>query len=146
MWTAAIIKVEISADRASRLADGFVGSQIDLLVFDAAPQPFDEHIVPPSPFAVHADGDAVTGEHAGNGIAISMDGKGAWRDNVFVERLWRSVKYEEVYLRAYETVGEARSSIGRYLDFYNGRRPHSSLDGATPDQAYFNSLPLRLAA
>src|SRR5665647_1495103 len=118
MWTAAIIKVEISADRVARLADGFVGSQIDLLVFDAAPQPFDEHIVPPSPFAVHADGDAVPGEHAGNGIAISMDGKGAWRDNVFVERLWRSVKYEEVYLRAYETVGEARSSIGRYLDFY----------------------------
>ena len=83
---------------------------------------------------------------AQRGIAISMDGKGAWRDNVFVERLWRSVKYEEVYLRAYETVGEARASIGRYLDFYNGRRPHSSLDGRTPDQAYFNSLPLRLAA
>ena len=79
-------------------------------------------------------------------IAISMDGKGAWRDNVFVERLWRRVKYEEVYLRAYETVGEARASIGRYLDFYNDRRPHSSLDGRTPDQAYFNSLPLRLAA
>ena len=79
-------------------------------------------------------------------IAISMDGKGAWRDNVFVERLWRSIKYEEVYLRAYETVSEARSSIGRYLDFYNGRRPHSSLDGATPDHAYFNLPPLRLAA
>ena len=83
---------------------------------------------------------------AGNGIAISMDGKGAWRDNVFVERLWRSVKYEEVYLRAYDSVSEARASIGRYLDFYNGRRPHSSLDGATPDRAYFNPLPLRLAA
>jgi putative transposase len=81
-----------------------------------------------------------------NGIAISMDGKGAWRDNVFVERLWRSVKYEEVYLRAYETVGEARHSIGRYLDFYNGRRPHSSLDDMTPDQAYFNLPPLRAAA
>ena len=79
-------------------------------------------------------------------IAISMDGKGAWRDNVFVERLWRSVKYEEVYLRAYNTVGEARASLGRYLDFYNGRRPHSSLDGITPDQAYFNPLPFRLAA
>jgi putative transposase len=83
---------------------------------------------------------------ASNGIAISMDGKGAWRDNVFVERLWRSVKYEEVYLRAYESVSEARTSIGRYLDFYNGRRPHSSLDGTTPDQAYFTPLPLRLAA
>jgi putative transposase len=61
-----------------------------------------------------------------------MDGKGAWRDNVFVERLWRSVKYEEVYLRAYESVSEARTSIGRY--------------GTTPDQAYFTPLPLRLAA
>ena len=91
-------------------------------------------------------GQAFTGVLADNGIAISMDGKGAWRDNVFVERLWRSVKYEEVYLRAYDAVGEARTSIGRYLDFYNGRRPHSSLDGATPDQAYFNPLPLRLAA
>ncbi|XIA62059.1 IS3 family transposase [Bradyrhizobium sp. TZ2] len=91
-------------------------------------------------------GAAFTGVLADNGIAISMDGKGAWRDNVFVERLWRSVKYEEVYLRAYETVGEARHSIGRYLDFYNGRRPHSSLDGATPDQAYFNQPPVSLAA
>ena len=81
-----------------------------------------------------------------NAIAISMDGKGAWRDNVFVERLWRSVKYEEVYLRAYDSVSEARASIGRYLGFYNGRRPHSSLDGATPDQAYFNPLPIRMAA
>jgi len=81
-----------------------------------------------------------------NGIAISMDGKGAWRDNVFVERLWRSVKYEEVYLRAYDSVSEARMSIGRYLGFYNCRRPHSSLDAATPDQAYFNPLPLRMAA
>ena len=91
-------------------------------------------------------GLAFTGVLASNAIAISMDGKGAWRDNVFIERLWRSVKYEEVYLRAYETVGEARNSIGRYLEFYNGRRPHSSLDGSTPDQAYFTSLPLRLAA
>ena len=91
-------------------------------------------------------GAAFTGALAGNAIAISMDGKGAWRDNVFVERLWRSVKYEEVYMRAYDSVSEARASIGRYLNFYNGRRPHSSLDGATPDQAYFNSLPLRLAA
>ena len=80
------------------------------------------------------------------GIAISMDGKGAWRDNVFVERIWKSVKYEEVYLRAYDSVSEARASIGRYLNFYNGRRPHSSFDDMTPDQAYFNSLPLRSAA
>jgi putative transposase len=79
-------------------------------------------------------------------IKISMDGKGAWRDNVFVERFWRSVKYEEVYLKAYDDVPEARASIGRYLDFYNTRRPHSSLDRRTPDQAYFNPLPLRAAA
>jgi putative transposase len=80
------------------------------------------------------------------GIAISMDGKGSWRDNVFVERLWRSIKYEEIYLRAYDTVSEARASIGRYLTFYNGRRPHSSLDRQTPDQAYFNRLPQIAAA
>jgi putative transposase len=91
-------------------------------------------------------GSAFTGVLANNGIVISMDGKGAWRDNVFVERLWRSVKYEEVYLRAYDSVSEARASIGRYLGFYNGRRPHSSLDGSTPDKAYFNSLPIRMAA
>ena len=91
-------------------------------------------------------GSAFTGVLARNGIAISMDGKGAWRDNVFVERLWRSVKYEEVYLKAYDSVSDARASIGRYLNFYNGRRPHSSLDDKTPDQAYFIPLPLRLAA
>jgi transposase InsO family protein len=91
-------------------------------------------------------GTAFTGLLASHDIAISMDGKGAWRDNVFVERLWRSVKYEEVYLRAYETVAEARNSIGRYLDFYNGRRPHSSLDDRTPDQAYFDLPSLRAAA
>jgi len=80
-------------------------------------------------------------------IKISMDGKGAWRDNIFVERLWRTIKYEEVYLRAYTSVPEARASIGRYLGFYNGRRPHSSLDGKTPDQAYFNPLtPVLVAA
>ena len=80
-------------------------------------------------------------------IKISMDGKGAWRDNVFVERLWRTIKYEEVYLRAYANVPEARASIGRYFGFYNSRRPHSSLDGKTPDQAYFNLLtPVAVAA
>jgi putative transposase len=81
-----------------------------------------------------------------NAIAISMDGKGAWRDNVFVERFWRTVKYEEVYLHAYDSVSEARQSIGRYLDFYNTRRPHTALDRRTPDQAYFGPLPLRTAA
>ena len=79
-------------------------------------------------------------------IEISMDGKGSWRDNVFVERLWRSVKYEEVYLKAYENVPNARSSLEEYFKFYNSRRPHSSLDGRTPDRAYFDSLPQPAAA
>jgi putative transposase len=87
-----------------------------------------------------------TGLLLDNAIAISMDGRGAWRDNVFVERLWRSVKYEEVYLRAYDSVGEARASIGRYLNFYNRKRPHSSLDARTPDHAYFERLPQVAAA
>jgi putative transposase len=67
-----------------------------------------------------------------------MDGKGAWRDNVFVERLWRTIKYEEIYLRAYNNVPQARAGIGRYIAFYNQRRPHSSLAGQTPDQAYIS--------
>ncbi len=81
-----------------------------------------------------------------NRIEISMDGKGSWRDNVFVERLWRSVKYEEVYLRAYDSVTEARASLGRYFDFYNSQRPHSSFGGRTPDRAYFDNLPQTVAA
>jgi putative transposase len=89
---------------------------------------------------------AFTGLLLENKIAISMDGRGAWRDNVFVERLWRSVKHEEVYLRAYANVGEARASLGRYLSFYNVLRPHSSLDARTPDHAYFNHRPLPAAA
>jgi putative transposase len=89
---------------------------------------------------------AFTGLLRDNGIAISMDGKAAWRDNVFVERLWRSVKYEEVYLRAYDSVGEARASLARYLNFYNGKRPHSSLDAQTPDHAYFHHVPQLAAA
>jgi putative transposase len=91
-------------------------------------------------------GSAFTGVLTKQIIAVSMDGKGAWRDNVFVERLWRTIKYEEVYLRAYESISEARASIGRYLHFYNERRPHASLDGMTPDQAYFTPLPFRSAA
>jgi putative transposase len=94
-------------------------------------------------------GAAFTDVLINNGIKISMDGKGAWRDNVFVERLWRSVKYEEAYLHAYDSVSDARASIGCYLDLYNRRRPHSSLDGMPPDQAYFgphSMLPIRLAA
>ncbi len=80
-------------------------------------------------------------------IKISMDGKGAWRDNVLVERHWRTIKYEEVYLRAYASVSEARASIRNYLGFYNSQRPHSSLDGKTPDQPSFNpSAPQAAAA
>jgi putative transposase len=81
-----------------------------------------------------------------HGIKISMDGKGRWVDNVFVERLWRSVKYEEVYLHAYESVAAARAGIARYLEFYNTRRPHSSLAGQTPDTAYFKNTLLKMAA
>jgi putative transposase len=81
-----------------------------------------------------------------NQIAISMDGKGCWRDNVFIERLWKSVKYEEVYLRAYETVSHAKQSLSRYIDFYNTRRPHSALDRKTPDKVYYPLLPLPKAA
>ena len=81
-----------------------------------------------------------------HGIALSMDGKGAWKDNVFIERFWRTLKYEEVYLRAYETVSAARESIAKYLAFYNGRRPHTANDDLTPDAAYFGSLPINLAA
>jgi putative transposase len=73
-------------------------------------------------------------------IRISMDGKNSWRDNVFVERLWRSVKYEDIYLKAYESVSAVRTGLCKYFNFYNSRRPHSSLDGQTPDQVYYNRL------
>jgi putative transposase len=90
--------------------------------------------------------EAFTGLLHSHGIGISMDGRGQWRDNVFIERLWRSVKYEDVYLKAYETVSEARQSLARYFDFYNARRPHSSLDAQTPDAVYFSHQPLLRAA
>jgi putative transposase len=81
-----------------------------------------------------------------NGIAISMDGRGRWRDNVLVERIWRSIKYEEVYLHAYASVSEARTSLSLYIEFYNSMRPHSSLKAQTPNQVYFNRLPEPMAA
>lgn len=91
--------------------------------------------------------EAFTEAVLSRGIRLSMDGKGSWRDNVFVERVWRSIKYEEVYLKAYESVSHARQSIGEYIDLYNRKRPHSSLADQTPDEAYFASLPaIKLAA
>ncbi len=81
-----------------------------------------------------------------HGVAISMDGKGRWVDNVFVERLWRSVKYEDVYLRAYETPAELRMGLTRYFQFYNTRRRHSALDRRTPDAVYFEQAAPKLAA
>ena len=77
-----------------------------------------------------------------SGAKLSMDGRGAWRDNVFVERVWRSVKYECVYLKAYESVSQAGSGIARYIDWYNSERGHSSLDGQTPSEAWASGLPL----
>ena len=85
-------------------------------------------------FTDHAFVELITKIH---GIKLSMDGKGAWRDNVFLERFWKTLKYEEVYLHAYETVSEARASIGRHIDFYNSARPHTSLGRRTPDVVYF---------
>jgi putative transposase len=89
---------------------------------------------------------AFTGLLHDQGIAISMDGQGCWRDNIFVERLWRSIKYEEVYLHAYVSVSEAKAGIGRYLTQYNTARPHSSLADQTPDDAYFTPRPHQVAA
>ncbi len=80
--------------------------------------------------------DTVERAHA----KVSMDGRGAWRDNVFIERFWRTLKYEEVYLHAYASVSEARASLARYVKFYNERRGHSSLNDLTPDQAYFGVM------
>jgi len=96
-----------------------------------------------SQFTANAFTEAVLGRN----IRLSMDGKGSWRDNVFVERVWRSIKYEEVYLKAYESVSHARRAIGEYIELYNRKRPHSSLADQTPDEAYFATLPaIKLAA
>ncbi len=95
-----------------------------------------------SQFTSHAFTECIKAQ----GIRLSMDSRGAWRDNIFVERLWRSVKYEEVYLHAYESVAAARTGLTRYFQFYNSRRPHSSLAGQTPDQVYFQQPPQPRAA
>ena len=89
--------------------------------------------------------EAFTSVLVAHGVRISMDSVGSYMDNVFVERLWKSVKYEEVYLRAYESVPEARTGLGRYFEFYNAGRPHSSLGGMTPDQ-FFDRAPAESAA
>jgi putative transposase len=89
---------------------------------------------------------AFTGRLLENAVAVSMAGRGAWRDNVFVERLWRSAKYAEVYPRAYDSVGDARGSLSRYFAFYNTKRPHSSLDARTPECFYHDHLPQAAAA
>ena len=90
--------------------------------------------------------EAFTGALKAAGIRISMDGKGRWVDNVFVERLWRSLKYEEVYLKAYETVAEARQGMGNYFRFYNRERRHQGLNRRTPDQVYEGSVLWPVAA
>lgn len=91
-------------------------------------------------------GHEFTGLLKDQGIQISMDGTGRWRDNVFVERLWRSLKYEEVYLHAYETVRDAQQGVERYLSFYNHIRPHRALDGRTPDRVYWDNRPAQPSA
>lgn len=80
------------------------------------------------------------------GVKISMDGKGRWIDNVFIERLWRSVKYEEVYLKAYGSMAEARQGLGTYFEFYNGRRRHQTLSRRTPNEVYWATLSHEIAA
>lgn len=91
-------------------------------------------------------GTAFVGVVQQHGIQLSMDGKGSWRDNLFIERLWKSVKYEEVYLHAYDSVTEAHRGLAHYFAFYNQGRPHSALDGKTPDMVYFAPLPQLEAA
>ena len=95
---------------------------------------------------VPVHGPGVPGILKEHGIQISMDGTGCWRDNVFVERLWKSIKYEEVYLHAYKTVSAAHQGLVRYLAFYHQHRPHRALDGKTPEQVYGVNLTTRLSA
>ena len=80
------------------------------------------------------------------GVKVSMDGKGRWMDNVFIERLWRSLKYECVYLRAFETGSEARAGVGKWIAYYNAERPHSALGGRTPLEAHTGVETITLAA
>jgi putative transposase len=91
--------------------------------------------------------EAFTNILISKGISISMDGKGRWVDNVYVERLWRSVKYEDIHLKAYGSIAEARRGLADYFEFYNNRRRHQGLDDRTPDEVYFTTLPhMKVAA
>jgi putative transposase len=130
----------LSWEISTSLDAGFCCSALDRALRQGSPEIFN------TDQGSQFTSEAFTGRLQAENILISMDGRGSWRDNVFLERFWRSVKYEEVYLRAYDSVDEARASLSRYIHFYNSHRPHSSLDGRTPDQAYFNSLPFRAAA
>ena len=106
----------------------------------------------PAPQGSQFTSDDFTQVLKNHDVKISMDGKGRWVDNVFValghpvERLWKSVKYEHVYLHAYDSVSDARRQLASYFEFYNTRRPHSSLDGQTPDTAYFGNREIKQAA
>jgi putative transposase len=90
--------------------------------------------------------EAFTGILNSHGIGISMDSRGRWVDNVFIERLWRSVKYEDVYLKAYGSIAEVRQGLREYFEFYNRRRRHQSLDRKTPDEVYWSTLPQKQVA
>ena len=90
--------------------------------------------------------EAFTAKLKEHGIRISMDGRGRWLDNVFIERLWKSVKYEEVYLKAYDSITVARKELREYFDFYNKRRRHQGLNKRFPDDVYWNTLPYKIAA
>ena len=95
---------------------------------------------------VQFTGEAFTGILKAAGVTISMDGKGRAMDNIMVERLWRSMKYEEIYLKEYASVAELTGALRRYFAFYNDERPHQGLDGRTPKEVYYGKVPLALAA
>src|ERR1017187_10532588 len=121
-----VVKLKVPVDPLPCLPHHLVVFQVHLFVLQRAPQAFDENIVQTSPAPVHTHGDATSfqfaGELEGRGIAVSMDGRGRCLDNIFIERLWRSLKYEEVYLKDYQMVREAREGIDRYFQFYNYER------------------------
>ena len=131
-----VVEAEVVTETDPGFSAILICFQIYLLIFHCPPQPLDEQVVVIAPFSIHADSDSVllqepceafTGLLKQHGIRISMDGKGSYNDNLFIERLWRTVKYEEVYLKAYQDGREARVGIGNYFRFYNTERPHQAL-------------------